>query len=196
MNKLYVLPLLLLSGCALIQADGADYPYEEEPVPPLFGDAEDQSSQKPDIHVVEPTPNRHGSAPAVAGTQPIVSADGTYIEIPAQRIYIQAPAGSAAPVGVVRGGVLSYSQPIEQAAPAQPAVQTPVPVYVTLQNQAYPNTFVQCVSSDIACIALHEQQGYVRVQGIPQFAGYREVPAPSDYPAGGRWRHNTNIPRW
>ena len=69
-------------------------------------------------------------------------------------------------------------------------------VMITMQNVNYPNMYVQCLSTDTACLANYQQQGYIRLQDKPQFAGYREVLSPTDYPGQGQWQYNHNIPRW
>jgi hypothetical protein len=120
------------------------------------------------------------------------------IELPAQKIYIEnvnvqttAPAPQYAPMPLP---MMAYSEPMG-AQPLPPPVP-PQPAVVTLQNIAYPNTFAQCAVADVNCIASYEQQGYRRLNGTPQFAGYQDVLSHSDYPQDGRWRNRNNIPRW
>lgn len=104
-----------------------------------------------------------------------ISPDGMVIELPAQQINL--------------------SEMTVQPLPMPP--QTPPrPAIVTLQNMAYPNTFAQCAFEDVACISAYEQQGYRRLNGTPQFAGYWDQLSQSDYPQEGQWRNNNNIPRW
>jgi hypothetical protein len=144
--------------------------------------------------VRRPNPQQAQRRPQPAG-QAVLSPDGTMIELPAQQIYIGdvVGAGQGQPARPNRQAPLSYSQPMGGAPMAPRAAQ---PAVITLQNREYPNTYAQCMSTDNACISSYELQGYVRVQNLPQFAGYQEVLSPSDYPQGGRWRNNNNIPRW
>ena len=182
MRKLYVLPLLLLSGCALFSDDATDeMTYEYDAAEVVAEMPAPQPQTKPQ------------EQPAVKPAVATISADGTVIELPAQQIYIGDNPMPAAPMAQ-RANVLSYSEPPE-ARPDLPPYQ-PQPAVVTLQNRAYPNTYAQCDAADMGCVLMYEQQGYVRVQGLPQFAGYQEILAPSDYPTGGRWRNGNNIPRW
>ena len=201
MKKIYaVLPVLLLSGCALSQNDGIseEMAYEETGLPIEEGYIDESYSET--TYATDNTPEQPSQARQEyqpTNGQPVLSADGTVIEIPAQQIYI-GDVMAAAPTGYPATAVqhptaLSYSEPIQaqQRAPrvAQPAV-------ITLQNREYPNTYAQCMSTDTECITSYELQGYIRVRNLPQFAGYQEVLAPSDYPKGGRWRNKNNIPRW
>ena len=104
-----------------------------------------------------------------------ISPDGSVIELPAQQINL--------------------SEMTVQPLPVPPPMQ-PQPAIVTLQNVEYPNTFAQCALADKACISAYEQQGYRRLNGTPQFAGYHDQLKSSDYPPNGRWRNGNNIPRW
>ena len=206
MKKLYALiPMLLLAACAEpMCGDGTcrdDVLFDEETDRFAAGENE--------IEIQRPaySDKRFGYAeegipmPAKRNPEPMLSAklsaDGTMIELPAQQIYIGDP---SVPGAIVSAGTqpISYSEPMTETwAPReeQPQRPTPAPV-VTLQNIAYPNTYAQCTAADTACITAYEQQGYRRVSGLPQFAGYQDTLAPSDYPENGQWRNGNNIPRW
>ena len=161
---------------------------------------------------VRPQPQQ-AQEPMRGGQPPVqqarISPDGTMIELPAQQIYLGTePQAMNAPAGAVPAAAalppMAYSapsgvQPQPQQippAPVLPAGQPQRPPVVTLQNMAYPNTFAQCAASDVSCIASYEQQGYRRLNGAPQFAGYQDGLSHSDYPQDGRWRNGNNIPRW
>lgn len=221
-----IFPLMLVVACAQTEpnefADMADdetgtetefgtgqNPYET----PANGTADAQAPGQAPIYTA-----RDAMPARSTNTQPSLAADGTVIEIPAQQIYIGDSAGNQVPVPAngmapatqpapvyppvatvtvpaVPVNALSYSQPVYYAVPDQ-AYPTG-PVMITLQYAGYPGAqTVQCLSTDTACLFSYESQGFVRVQGRPAFAGAQEVPAASDYPAGGRWRDNNNIPRW
>ena len=202
-----VLPLILLGACSMFQNDGTRYEdefYDEETGLVIEGENEtgnnvaelqpSQEEQPVQGTNYQQTQNR----PQSVNGQAVLSADGTVIELPAQQIYIGDIMGNGqertvAPQEQNRPYALSYSQPIQRGQ-TEPRVAQPT--VITLQNREYPNTFAQCVSTDNACITAYEAQGYMHVQNLPQFAGYQEVPASSDYPQGSRWRNNNNIPRW
>ena len=147
-------------------------------------------------------------AQTVQQTQSIPSYQPVQSAIPAQQPGgyqpIQAQATPVYPQPI------SYTQPQQQSV--QPAYQQADPYYaakppvdiqpvqaeavvITLQHPAQQGTLAQCLSTDAGCIASYEQQGFVQVRHMPQFAGYQEISAPSDYPAG-QWRNQNNIPRW
>lgn len=212
MKKSYLLlPLLLLGGCAMMNEDMDDESYYDEDIA-IEEDAfyeEDpndvpvQEAPAQPAPIARPTPQQ----PVTQSGQASVSPDGTVIELPAQQIYIGNPAQPPMPpVPAVRSypqpqrGLLSFSQPIQTCPNAQvyqgQIQPQPQPAYITLQNRDYPNTYVQCLSTDLNCLTLYRQQGYVRVQDLPHFAGYQDVPDRSDYPGNGRWRNQNNIPRW
>jgi len=204
MKKIFViLPLLLLGACAMSQDEdyyGNDDFYDEETglvVDDVIDDdfANTNYTQTQPNRNQQPMPQQAQRRYQPTNGQAVVSADGTMIELPAQQIYIGdiMATDPGQPRGQNRQQPLSYSKPM-QGAPVEPRVAQPA--VITLQNREYPNTFAQCLSTDNACISSYELQGYVRVRNLPQFAGYQEVLSPSDYPRGGRWRNNNNIPRW
>ncbi len=130
------------------------------------------------------------SVPAPAPVQqPVVEQVGnqTMIALPPQQIYI-----SDIPDTVYQQTFLGAT--LQQ--PMQQPVQQVVDHVVTLQYPGRQDLLVQCLASDIACLTAYEQQGYRQVRYLPQFAGYQEVLAPSDYPTGSQWQHQHNIPRW
>jgi len=195
MKKAYVvLPLLLLGACAQLTGEAYDNDemYAEETG--LYEEAIQPAPQQQYQPQARPMPR-----PQPRMQQAHVSADGTVIELPPQQIYLDEVLGGAAPMAPapamrrapIQG--ISYSMPAS-AGTYQPRPQPPV--MVTLQNIAYPNTYVQCLAGDMACVTSYEQQGYRQVQGMPQFAGYQDILAPSDYPQNGRFRNGNNIPRW
>ncbi len=124
------------------------------------------------------------------------------IELPPQQIYIptenyQQPY-LGEPVQEINTPV-SFSQPAQATQPAYGANLPPMQPTVApilLQYPGRPDLQVQCASNDAACITSFEQQGFVQVRYMPQFAGYQDIPVASDYPTTGRWRHQNNIPRW
>ena len=181
-KEVLILPLLLLTACA----ETTDEVYDSEE---LYVDntevmIEDQSAQSMGM---QPIPAQHRVIEQ-SGQQSLqqvrISADGSVIELPAQQIIID-------DVIVQAGGNNG-----QYASVPLPPVEPPRPAIVTLQNIAYPNTFAQCMAEDMGCIAAYEQQGYRRLNGTPQFAGYQDVLSHSDYPQGGQWRNGNNIPRW
>lgn len=123
-----------------------------------------------------------------------VSDDGTKIIIPAQEIYIGNELNVVS-ANVQTRPTMAYSSPDQIPVIVQPK-RLEKQIWVTLQNREHPNTFVQCTFEDINCITQHEQQGYIRVQGLPHFAGYQDILGSSDYPGEGQWRNGNNIPRW
>ena len=204
MKKIFaVLPFLLLGACAAFQGNEADYgdeAYDEETG--LVIDDDFVGDVPSNRGYINPKPNRMGPPTQRPGQrysgmpgQATISADGTMIELPPQRIYIGDIAGGQPGVIEIpqQRQPLSYSEPIRWAPKEQREIQ---PTIITLQNQDYPNTYVQCLSTDVTCTSSYEQQGYVHVSGLPQFAGYQETLGASDYPRGSRWRNNNNIPRW
>ena len=236
-KSLLLLPVLLVAGCAQVfddnqdeisYYDGEDAVYDEvvEPIDTNSGlsvrpDPEQENYQQ----TVWQEEDRQIPSRSVEGAnqwqeqpqpqpQASISADGTYIEIPAQKIYLnqntQTTGGVPQPVTADQRKALppmAYSQPGSAQMPqpgqgSQAAVyQQPYQMqqqaqYVTLQSPIRPNTYAQCPPTNADCISYYEQQGYRRVPGIPQFAGYQEVPATSDYPGNGRWRNTNNVPRW
>ena len=203
-KSLIFLPLLFVAGCAQMfdmRNTDEDLYYEED-----TGLLEETTtSEAAASHEVTSQNQLYRS------NQATISADGTVIELPAQQIYLgnavsgypelpqqYPPQGAIVmpknPKPVPQQGWIAYSQPAPVQI-AQPAPQ-PQPAVITLQNMTYPNTYAQCAAADTGCVASYEQQGYRRVQGIPQFAGYQDVLSESDYPGDGQWRNNNNIPRW
>ena len=153
---------------------------------PVGVESEPQSIQP----VVQPSP----SPVATETTEITLSEDGTKIIIPAQEIYI-GDKNSVVSADIQTRPVMAYSSP--DVIPGESTSEQPKKqAWITLQNLKYPNTFVQCAFGDMGCVALHEQQGYVRVQGLPHFAGYQDILGSSDYPGDGQWRNGNNIPRW
>lgn len=136
-------------------------------------------------------------SPVVAETKEAtitVSEDGTKIIIPAQEIYI-GNENAVVSADVQTRPIMAYSSP--DILPAENTSNQPKKqVWITLQNKEHPNTFVQCALEDADCVTSHEQQGYIRVRGLPHFAGYQDILGSSDYPGEGQWRNNNNIPRW
>ncbi len=172
------------------------YPVEESDDIAFFNDGEqtdfisteDAFTQESIEPIVSPTQNNEPQPTFIQPAQPIQLEDGIVIEIPEQKVYIEAPA----PQPVI--------QPVA-IQPIMPQPTTPQPivapaVMITLQNINYPNMYVQCLSTDTICLTNYQQQGYIRLQDKPQFAGYREVLSPTDYPGQGQWQYNHNIPRW
>ena len=192
-KEVLILPLLLLTACAEMTGDT----YDED----------EFYVEETEVSVEEQTGLDFAETPVVAPQQvqqqaPVqntqISADGTMIELPAQRIYLEnvnvQETAPATPYASTPLPMMAYSEPMG-AQPLPPPVP-PQPAVVTLQNIAYPNTFAQCAAADVNCIASYEYQGYRRLNGTPQFAGYQDVLSHSDYPQGGRWRNRNNIPRW
>ena len=194
MNKAYILiPLLALGGCARLTGDA----YNDD----------DTYAEETGLYIEEtqPRPQSWQNAPVNRPQPPVqqarVLSDGMTIELPAQQIYLGNETRNTVPVAPLPPQMtgpapiqgISYSMPVS-GANYQPRPQAPA--MVTLQNMAYPNTYAQCVATDTVCVSSYEQQGYRQVQGIPQFAGYQDVLAPSDYPQNGRFRNGNNIPRW
>jgi len=207
MKKALLLSVVLLSGCALFSGVDDDGMYGDdellideetgfEEAPAVKADFEEMEPWDREAYAVRVQKQEEAarSSQKVTIPQATLSADGTVIELPAQEIYIgdwnQAPTAMPAPQ---QPNMLSYSQPF--APTVRPNYEAKA-VVITLQNREYPNTYAQCMSTDTGCLSAYEQQGYVRVKGLPHFAGYRDVPANSDYPGNGRWRNNNNIPRW
>ena len=162
--------------------------WEVEQTNPVFTEDEYTVAIQEEISVADPqTTNTQPTF--IQPAQPIQLEDGVVIEIPEQKVYIEAPA----------------PQPVMQQVAVQPVIQqqpiTPQPivmpaVMITMQNVNYPNMYVQCLSTDTACLVNYQQQGYIRLQDKPQFAGYRDILSPTDYPGQGQWQYNHNIPRW
>jgi len=84
--------------------------------------------------------------------------------------------------------------PAIQQAEAPASVPAEKSVIITLRSPT--NGYLQCESTDSACLDSAVKQGYMPLQNVPQFAGFRDILGRSDYPAGGKWRNNNNIPRW
>ncbi len=153
-------------------------------------------------------------AQTVQQTQNIPSYQPMQPSIPAQQVSVGYQQIQAQPAPTYQS-VGAYSQPeqmmvdlpkttqnmYQQVDPmyaTQPVVSQPTQpeaVVITLQHPAQQGTLAQCLSTDMACIASYEQQGFVQLRNMPQFAGFQEVLSPSDYPAG-QWRNQNNIPRW
>ena len=163
-----ILPLLLLTACA----DTAGYEDDSEE----FYTEEAYAEESGLVYAEPVNADQNVVAVSEQNVQQVkVSPDGMVIELPAQQINLS--------------DMTVQPLPVPPPMPPRPAV-------VTLQNMAYPNTFAQCAFEDTACIAAYEQQGYRRLNGTPQFAGYRDQLSHSDYPQEGQWRDNNNIPRW
>lgn len=206
MKKIVLIPALLLAACAQMtnndQQDGFFYEdeisfeqdeYNEEIMADDTVFVDENSGLTAETSV-----NESLSVEQVNGQKEItVSDDGTVITIPAQKIIIDGGLNVVLdPVEIKQQPeMMAYSKPQQVEVTPNPVPQ-PKTVWITLQNKQHPNTFVQCMSSDMACVQAHEQQGYVRVQNLPQFAGYQDVLGLSDYPGEGQWRNGNNIPRW
>jgi len=199
MKKALLLSVFALSGCALFSGVDDEQLYDEDEI--VFEEETGFEEMEPwnqESYAVQKKERQEEytarQTQTVTIPQATLSADGTIIELPAEQIYIgdwnQEP---KAEVKQQQPNVLSYSQPFTPTT--QPNYETKA-VVITLQNREYPNTYAQCMSTDSGCLNAYEQQGYIRVKGLPYFAGYQDVPASSDYPGNGRWRNNNNIPRW
>ena len=204
-KEVLILPLLLLTACAGMNGDAYDLEesYEGETynngmyaedtglnVPNQVG----QNTQ-PMPQPAVPTPQMPNQNRQPPLQQAKISPDGTMIELPAQQIFLGEADGNSGQMTVTLPPV-AYSEPAGVQPSPLPQPQLPRQAKVTLQNIAYPNTFAQCAAEDMGCIASYEQQGYRRLNGAPQFAGYYDQPTHSDYPGNGRWRNGNNIPRW
>lgn len=223
MKKIYLLTaLLMLNGCVFISDDyNQDTLYDDETGlivedNVVFEDASFVAAENeilPETETVDFVVQEEIETVVAPETNNEISLsdDGASIVIPAQEIHI----GDDVQVVIPQEtqplpSLIAESQPVlvqeeihaqvqSDVIANQENVQTPKQakaVWITLQNKQYPNTFVQCLSTDGACIALHEQQGYVRVQNLPQFAGFHDVLGHSDYPGEGQWRNGNSIPRW
>lgn len=216
-KALLLLGLTVLSGCSVweeLYNPGEDHARQEQDEVVLIEteNAVVQSAAEPQRYsVAKKAPRPVFKAEPVGQKTMVVNApvtDEMVIEIPAQRIYLSDDINSYQSEPFTPQAVqqipqprtpLSYSRPGQAASMPQPTKpSTPnVPVAaVTLQSATDPNAYAQCLASNLRCIRTYEQKGYRPVQGLPQFAGYQDVLSPSDYPAGGRWRHQNNIPRW
>jgi len=188
-KEVFVLPLLLLTACAGLTGyeDDAEYYDDEDNLTQTELPVQRQTVRSKPVQSVQQQPVQ----------QVRISPDGTVIELPAQQIYLgDTPVPPGGPQPQYGAPLVAYSSPTELQSFPVPPPTPPRPAVVTLQNIAYPNTFAQCASGDVVCITSYEQQGYRRLNGNPQFAGYREGLAHSDYPQEGQWRNNNNIPRW
>ena len=205
-KSLVLLPLLFITGCAQMFdfKDTDEGLYYEEDTGLLEETTVSESLKSPETTAQNQLYRQN---------QATISADGTVIELPAQQIYLGSavsgypelpqqypPQGAIVmpktPKSVPQENWIAYSRPNPvQTARTMPQPQ-PQPAIVTLQNMTYPNTYAQCAAADTGCIMSYEQQGYRRVQGLPQFAGYQDVLSASDYPGDGQWRNNNIIPRW
>ena len=147
---------------------------------------------QPAVQTHQTTVQQQTSTRAVMPIQPVpyqyttkTLPDGNIIiELPAQQIYLPDE---------------SYYN--RHAMPTQNnnapiSISQPTTVPILLQHREQPGLLAQCQSNDVTCITSFEQQGFVQVRYMPQVAGYKDIPAPSDYPTTGRWRHQNNIPRW
>ena len=207
------LPLLLVACAAPDDDYNTEEFYEEETYAENSGLIAEETglgwmeSQPADPNQMGGAPSRpqvQPQQPAMAGGQPPIqqariSPDGTMIELPAQQIYLgdsNAQPGAAVPPVSGTLPPIAYSERMGAQPIPVPMPQPQQPPVVTLQNMAYPNTFAQCAVSDVSCITSYEQQGYRRLNGTPQFAGYQDGLSHSDYPQDGRWRNGNNIPRW
>ena len=196
-KEVFVLPLLLLTACAEMTGDA----YDEEEFYAEESEAIVEEQGLPEVfQPVVAAPKASVANQPIPVQQAKISPDGTMIELPAQQIYIgsaDATAPAAPQYAPVPLPPMAYSMPAEvQPQPLPAPVPPQQPAVVTLQNIAYPNTFAQCAAGDTGCIAAYEQQGYRRLNGVPQFAGYQDQLAHSDYPERGQWRNGNNIPRW
>lgn len=221
-----IFPLMLVVACTQTEPNEfADMDYDEPGTETAIGSGQNPYEMPADDAAAARATGqnpiytaRDAMSARPANTQPSLAADGTVIEIPAQQIYIGDVAGNQVPapangmvpatqpapvyppvatvtVPAIPVNALSYSQPVYYAVPDQ-AYPTG-PVMITLQYAGYPGAqTVQCLSTDTACLFSYESQGFMRVQDKPSFAGYKDTLSHSDYPAGGRWRDNNNIPRW
>ena len=194
-KEVFVLPLLLLTACAEMTGDA----YNEEEYYAQESDLVIEEQGLPTA--TQPAPMAPAAQQPVAMQQARISPDGTMIELPAEQIFIgdvmAQPTEPVAPQYVPAPlPPMAYSVPAEVQPQPLPPPQPVKSAVVTLQNIAYPNTFAQCALEDTACIASYEQQGYRRLNGVPQFAGYQDQLTHSDYPEKGQWRNGNNIPRW
>ncbi|MBR6411725.1 MAG: hypothetical protein IKS41_01005 [Alphaproteobacteria bacterium] len=188
-----ILPLLLLTACAEMSAEDSEEFYDE-------GTYQNGAYAEESGLVLENQGGQTGTVQPVQNAQQPqmqqarISPDGTMIELPAQQIFLgEIDGGYSQPQAALPP--LAYSEPgTVQSQPMPP--QPPRAAMVTLQNVSYTNTYAQCAAEDTACIAAYEQQGYRRLNGTPQFAGYQDVLSHSDYPGNGQWRNGNNIPRW
>lgn len=199
------LPLLLLTACAEMNGDAYDSEetYEEESYnggmyaedTGLVVANQTEQNMQPVTQPVMPAPQPQTMNQQPPIQQARISPDGTMIELPAQQIFLGEADGNNGQIAVTLPP-MAYSEPAGVQPRPLPQPQLPRSTMVTLQNIAYPNTFAQCNARDMACIASYEQQGYRRLNGTPQFAGYQDQLTQSDYPGNGRWRNGNNIPRW
>ena len=147
---------------------------------------------QPTVQTHQTTVQQQTSTRAVKPMQPVpyqyttkTLPDGNIIiELPAQQIYLPDE---------------SYYN--RHAMPTQNnnapiSISQPTIVPILLQHREQPGLLAQCQSNDVTCITSFEQQGFVQVRYMPQVAGHKDIPAHSDYPTTGRWRHQNNIPRW
>ncbi|MGN1062909.1 MAG: hypothetical protein ACI4QM_01100 [Alphaproteobacteria bacterium] len=131
--------------------------------------------------------------------QPIVQ------QMPAQTITmpaVQMPTQQIPAVGIT--GMMADGQMVQtevvyetQALPVQqmPTLTDTQNAVIILQHPAN-RDLVKCSFGDANCLIAYEAQGYVQLRNTPHFAGYNAVLSDSDYPTGGVWRDNNNIPRW
>ena len=217
MKKIYtLLPILFLAACVQTgeEYQQDDFYYEDEYNEETYVSEDDYAFEDEVLVIEENTGLVINETPVVESVQqpaqpavqasPVVqeakeatitvSEDGTKIIIPAQEIYISNEL-NAVSANVQTRPAMAYSSPDQIPTNIQPKQQKKQ-MWITLQNREHPNTFVQCTLGDVDCITLHEQQGYVRVQGLPHFAGYQDILGSSDYPGEGQWRNGNNIPRW
>ena len=195
------LGLILLTGCSFFR------PNEEE----IIMTTEPEST--PVQTVIEPVsdpfltptlpPVMEISTPTdTAEQKPIdavsVSDDGRVLELPAQKIYLDPDtmtltlpdSDKVQPISSADSVWFPANRPTDAEFPRVPRA------VITLQDTADRNHYAQCLATNLDCIKIYEGRGYRRIQGLPHFAGYRDIPLSSDYPTGGRWRNNNNIPRW
>ena len=152
----------------------------------------------PEETAVTPAPVQATSASPKSVEAVSVSDDGRVLELPAQKIYLDPdtmtltlPASDEAQPTTLADSVwFPADRPTEVESPRLPQA------VVTLQDTADRNHYAQCAATNLDCIKMYESRGYRHIRGLPHFAGYRDVPLSSDYPVGGRWRNNNNIPRW
>ena len=200
-KEVLILPLLLLTACAEMTGDAYDSEefYADEAYTEETGIAlEEQTGLTVEVPAVAASQPAQRPAQQPPAQNARISPDGTMIELPAQQIFIgdvnaQEPAPQYAPAPLPP---MAYSVPAGAEPQPLPPPMPPKPAVVTLQNIAYPNTFAQCAAEDTGCIASYEYQGYRRLSGTPQFAGYQDQLTHSDYPERGQWRNGNNIPRW
>ena len=192
------LGLILLAGCSLSRSEDEIITLVEEtdrPEPVIVQEV----ATVEETEFLTPTLPPEQPAQSVPAESVAVSPDGRVLELPAQKIYLDPntmemtlPDTNNESTGVENGWI-SYTRPISADGPQKPRVPQAV---VTLQDIANPNHYAKCSATNLDCIKTYEGRGYRRVRGLPHFAGYRDVPLSSDYPVGGRWRNNNNIPRW